>query len=202
MLATYATRTLEAASTLPEFAQLAIYEFAFGSHTYRHHKVRLTLAHKEMTFRLSNKIALEENVIKLDGFLASLCIIDAIHTYTWRGLDLGQHAATRAATRAATQADPAHPRAFPYVRVFPFLRAFPTTRSSVVFTIDWGNHVPGPRTITIIWDYIHGSVFMTTKYFPPTNVERALMRRSGSTAIRTHTTLDLLVADLIAANAQ
>ena len=76
-----------------------------------------------MTFRLSNKIALEENVIKLDGFLASLCIIDAIHTYTWRGLDLGQHAATRAATRAATQADPAHPRAFPYVRVFPFLRA-------------------------------------------------------------------------------
>jgi len=163
MSATHATRTLEATSTLPEFAQLAIYEFAFGSRDLRRHKFRLARALKEMTFRLSNKIALADNVNDLHNFLITLWETDVIRTFDCAQIDPEQVADDHT-----------------------YLPIFPSTETNMAFVIIWSEPIVGPPIIIVRPDTTYGSVFMVPNYFRSEGVTHAHDRTD-----RTHVTLQI-----------
>lgn len=161
--------TLALASMLPQIIQFSIYEFISGDREYRRNKVlhQLTLARvlDDMYFRLMHKRAMEHMAIRLDQLLSQMQVSGAINSVAYPSETPGQIYMNR---RGA--------------------RIFPDAKSSMEFSVTWGNSCMAKSIIVFRLDVMRGSTFIVISYGQSVK---------SSDTYRIHHGFNSLVADLI-----
>lgn len=143
-----ATTILTIASTLPDFIQYFIYEFASGDCEYRRakatHEILLQQVMDDLYIRLRHKHAMEHTGLQLDTLLAQLQVSGSIKSIVYPSIIPGQI----------------------YMRPRSAL-VFPDACSSMEFGVTWSNQSSTKSIIMFRLDAIHGSTFTILNYGKP-----------------------------------